>query len=131
MAHGFRDLLGGGTKVDWATLGVRTRFLRGADNLYWEANHFKERYGMNTISCPSDSSWAAYYWAKNSTDPCRCAKRRHGVPRLCKGMCCIGERSRIYRLRAQALELKRLIRRGADLDGDDVALLSRALVRPT
>ena len=72
-----------------------------------------------------------YYWAKNSTDPCRCAKRRHGVPRLGKGMCCIGERSRIYRLRAQALELKRLIRRGADLDGDDVALLSRALVRPT
>ena len=65
MAHGFRYLLGGGTNVEWASLNVRARFLRGADNLYWEANHFKNRYGMNTISCPSESSWTAYYWAKN------------------------------------------------------------------
>ena len=49
----------------WESLGVRERFIRGTDSLYWEATHFKERYGMNTISCPSGSSWDAYYWAKN------------------------------------------------------------------
>ena len=65
MAHGFRCLFGVGTNMAWESLTVREKFLRGTDSLYWEANHFKERYGMNTISCPSESSWDAYYWAKN------------------------------------------------------------------
>jgi len=65
MAHGFRCLFGVGTNMAWESLSVRVKFLRGTDSLYWEATHFKERYGMNTITCPSGSSWDAYYWAKN------------------------------------------------------------------
>ena len=65
MSHGLRYLLGARTNMAWESLGVRERFIRGTDSLYWEATHFKERYGMNTISCPSGSSWDAYYWAKN------------------------------------------------------------------
>ncbi len=65
MAHSFRSLIGVGTNMAWASLSVGEKFLQGTDSLYWEANDFKERYGMNTISCPSESSWDAYYWAKN------------------------------------------------------------------
>jgi len=41
-------------------------------------------------------------------------------------MCDMGARHRIYAMRAQNRELKRLIRRGVDLDGDMVSLLSSA-----
>ena len=65
MGHGFHNLFPAETDEVWGSLTVRGRFVRGTDTLYHEANHFKERYGMNTINCPSASSWDAYYWAKN------------------------------------------------------------------
>jgi hypothetical protein len=39
-------------------------------------------------------------------------------------MCDHGTRNRIYRMRALARELNRVICRGADPDGDEVALMS-------
>jgi hypothetical protein len=63
-----------------------------------------------------------YYWA--GTIGCRCAKRRKGAPRRERGMCSIGVRYRIYRLRSSARELNRLVLRGEDVDGDAVAILS-------
>lgn len=80
---------------------------------------------------PSSSRWALKspnYWAKTSIGCCSCRKKHHGAPRRDKGMCDIGARDRIYRLRAQARELNRLVCRGADLDGDQVALLATSLV---
>lgn len=65
-----------------------------------------------------------YYWA--GTIGCSCSKRHKGAPRRDKGMCNIGGRDRIYRLRAQARELNRLVLRGEDVLGDEVAVLSSA-----
>ncbi len=65
------------------------------------------------------------YWAGDID--CSCTKRRKGCPRLGRGMCDYFARERIYALRARARELNRLVCRGADLEGDEVALLS---VRP-
>jgi len=78
---------------------------------------------------PSGSRWAetsAHYWAKTSIGCCTCTKKHHGAPRRDRGMCDMGARHRIYAMRAQNRELKRLIRRGVDLDGDMVSLLSSA-----
>jgi len=67
------------------------------------------------------------YWA--GTLGCTCSKRRHGAPRRDRGMCNWGARNRIYRLRASVRELNRLVRRGADLLGDEVSILSHARPR--
>lgn len=55
-----------------------------------------------------------------------CAKRRRGRPRVGYGACYMGsgDRERVYRWRAEALELGRLLLRGEDALGDPVALLS-------
>lgn len=76
---------------------------------------------------PSGHRWAStspYYWSKQGTCCCRCRKRRHGAPRLDKGMCDHGARRRVYRLRALTLELNRLVLRGEDVEADAVALLA-------
>lgn len=80
---------------------------------------------------PFSSRWAALshrYWAKVGTCCCACSKRLGGSPKVSKGMCNVGDRDRIYRLRASALELNRLIHQGHDLDGDWVAALSATRV---
>ena len=75
------------------------------------------------------SKTSANYWAKKSTGSCTCRKRHKGAPRRDKGMCDLGARTRIYRLRATARELNRLlVLRGADPDDDSVAVLTCRLV---
>ena len=76
---------------------------------------------------PTGHRWAetsAHFWAKTGIGSCSCVKRRHGAPRRSAGPCDCWARERIYRLRAEARVLNILIRKGADLDGDEVALLS-------
>lgn len=64
------------------------------------------------------------YWAKVGIGRCDCRKRRKGAPRLDCGMCDLGSRTRIYLMRTLTRELDLAVRRGMDLDGDEVALLS-------
>jgi hypothetical protein len=68
-----------------------------------------------------------HYWAKN-TITCTCRKRVHGQPRRGIGMCDLWARNRIYRCRAQAKYLTYLVTRGADLEGDRVALAEQGFV---
>jgi len=44
-------------------------------------------------------------WRKRSPFSCGCSKRQHGRPRTDDGMCCGGERRRIYRWRNEGREL--------------------------
>lgn len=65
-----------------------------------------------------------HYWHKTKPLACRCAKRRHGNPRLNDGLCGIGERDRIYGWRAADRELRVLVRRGwDDWESDEVSVL--------
>lgn len=63
-----------------------------------------------------------HHWAKKGISTCGCHKRKHGVPRLDQGMCSGGARDRIYRWRALNRVLEHLVRRGGDLERDDVVL---------
>ena len=70
-----------------------------------------------------------HWWAKRGTLSCSCSKRRRNRPRISSGMCDIGARNRIYRLRALTRELELLVcRTDIDLDGDAVALMSNVRV---
>lgn len=69
-----------------------------------------------------------HYWAKQGIYSCGCGKRRKNRPRISKGMCDIGARNRVYRLRAMTRELAHLVLRVEDLESDAVALLSGVLV---
>lgn len=55
---------------------------------------------------------------------CPCRKRRKGTPRLANGMCEIGSRDRVYHWRKQNRELNQIVKTGADLEGNKVALLA-------
>jgi len=69
-----------------------------------------------------------FFWVKTSIGSCDCRKHTRGAPRRDKGMCNVGARSRVYRSRADARELNRLILRGAEADSDEVALLTGHVV---
>ena len=89
------------------TLAVRRRseYLRYED----EPHPFADRtfFWLNTLGC------------------CPCVKRRRNNPRVDRGMCDIGARARIYRLRNATRELNRLVvMRGEDPSEDAVSLLS-------
>ena len=74
----------------------------------------------------SSSKWARTsprYWTSDGIGNCNCRKRCHGQPRIAAGMCCLGNRTRNYRLRAQVLDLQRAVLRGEDPDGDLLSLL--------
>jgi hypothetical protein len=63
-------------------------------------------------------------FAKHSNG-CRCAKRRHGKPRVGLGICEIELRDWIYRWRRMTKEIDLAIQQGADPYGDYVATLER------
>jgi hypothetical protein len=66
-----------------------------------------------------------FRYAKRSVFGCDCRKRAPGAPRCGLGDK-DGHRSRIYALRRNALQLAQwMVRRGADPDGDEIALLCR------
>lgn len=74
------------------------------------------------------ASKSPYYWAKQGIGSCPCRKKHPGAPRRDRGMCDLGARNRIYRLRVSARELNRLTHRCVDWDSDEVALLSGSVV---
>ncbi len=87
-------------------------------------SEFIRQWYDGEIPADHKAEHSLYYWA--GTIGCTCAKRRKGAPRRDRGMCDIGARTRIYRLRSSARELNRLVLRGEDVDGDAVAILSSA-----
>jgi len=98
----------------------------------------RRRQAEHATSCSKSivdrASWAQCFcedvglgfWETHRPYSCGCSNRKDGRPRVNRGMCGFGMRDRIYRWRAQERELRRLLARGCDPEGDRAAVLTDA-----
>lgn len=71
-----------------------------------------------------------HFWATHHPMSCHCTKRAKGRPKVGRGMCCCGDRKRVYRWRNEVRELNRLLSLGWEEDSDRlVTLWSRNSIR--
>ena len=84
--------------------------------------HLDHRHDVG-IHCYCEAA-GDHIWAKRSIRACGCSKRLHGQPKSHQGLCCLGDRDRIYFWRREVRELQRLARGpGFDPEADEVWLL--------
>jgi len=78
--------------------------------------HLAKEHPNGAVDCACEL--ANTYFAKRSAYECGCRKRRPGRPRVAAGMCCIGERERIYEWRLEARLMLDAVRAGRGSDGE-------------
>jgi len=85
--------------------------------------------GDGSSPCPCELGPGV--WKKLRPMSCGCSKRLRGQPKTAKGMCDIGGRTRIYRWRKQARDLRNLSRYSeVDWESDEVSLMVSPVTRP-